>query len=151
MRVPEMYYKFLLSILNKNFKQMKHLLFLAVLMILVSSCEKYDDCILPVAGVYESHVVGVTGPFDLVISEKNGDDIRIDAPWLEDTWMVLNAHIDGCYDDDYKLEIRIPTQQFDKYRDIAGKGFYYDYTIQIDYTIYDGDDRYEYTIVGTKK
>ncbi len=129
---------------------MKKLLFLAVVLILISSCEKYEDCVLPIVGVYEAHVVGVSGPFDMVISEYRGDRIKIDAPWLENTWSVLDADTDGCYDD-FKMNITIPVQTFDEYRDIGGKGFYSDYTIQIDYTIYDGDDRYEYTIVGTKK
>ena len=129
---------------------MKKLLFLAVVLISISSCEKYDDCVLPIVGVYEAHVVGVSGPFDLVISEFRGDRIKIDAPWLENTWSLLDADTDGCYDD-FKMNITIPVQTFDDYRDIGGKGFYSDYTIQIDYTIFDGDDRYEYTIVGTKK
>ena len=136
---------------NKKLKQMKKILLLSILIITLFSCEKYDDCVLPVVGIYEAHVVGVAGPFNLVVSEDNGDNIRIDAPWLEDTWSVLEADIDGCGDEDYKLDISIPVQKFDEYRDISGRGFYSDYTIQIDYTIYDGDDRYEYTIVGTKK
>ena len=130
---------------------MKKILILAAILISISSCEKYDDCVLPIVGVYEAHIVGVSGPFDLVISESHGDKIKIDAPWLENTWSVLDANIDGCFEDDVKMDIDIPTQTFDEYRDIGGKGFYSDYTIQIDYTIYDGDDRYEYTIVGTKK
>ena len=129
---------------------MKKILFLAAVLISISSCEKYEDCVLPIVGVYEAHVVGVSGPFDMVISEYRGDRIKIDAPWLENTWSVLDADTDGCYDD-FKMNITIPVQTFDEYRDIGGKGFYSDYTIQIDYTIYDGDDRYEYTIVGTKK
>ncbi len=129
---------------------MKKILFLAIVLISISSCEKYDDCVLPIVGVYDAHIVGVSGPFDLVISEAYGDKIKIDAPWLENTWSVLNANTDGCYDD-FKMNIDIPVQTFDEYRDIDGKGFYSDYTIQIDYTIYDGNDRYEYTIVGTKK
>ena len=129
---------------------MKKILFIAAVLISISSCEKYEDCVLPIVGVYEAHVVGVSGPFDLVISEYRGDRIKIDAPWLENTWSVLDADTDGCYDD-FKMNITIPVQIFDEYRDIGGKGFYSDYTIQIDYTIYDGDDRYEYTIVGTKK
>ncbi len=130
--------------------QTKYILILATILISFSACEKYDDCVLPIVGVYEAHVVGISGPFDMVISEYHGDRIKIDAPWLEDTWLVVDADINGCADD-YKMDIRIPEQTFDEYRDIGGKGFYSDYTIQIDYTIYDGDDRYEYTIVGTKK
>ncbi|HHH52938.1 MAG TPA: hypothetical protein ENK91_04715 [Bacteroidetes bacterium] len=129
---------------------MKYLFFVVAILISFSACEKYDDCVLPIVGVYEAHVVGVSGPFDLVISEYHGDRIKIDAPWLGNTWTVLNADIDGCYDD-YKMDINIPVQILDEYRDIGGKGFYSNYTIQIDYTIYDGNDRYEYTIVGTKK
>lgn len=90
----------------------------------------------------------------MIVSIENEDNINIDAPWLNDTWDVVEADTDGCIDySDYEsdiLEIYIRNQKFDENRRISGKGFYADYSIQIDYTITD-DDNYHYTLVGTKK
>ncbi len=134
---------------------MKYLLIIAVIGFGVSSCEKYEECTIPIVGVYETHLVGVTGPFDLVISLTNNDNIQIEAPWLEDIWMVLDADTNGCVDpnDDLSdiLHITIPTQDFEGDREISGTGFYADYSLQIDYTIIDGNDKYHYKMVGTKK
>ena len=130
---------------------MKYLLFFAVFIFATTSCEKYEECTLPIVGVYESHVVGITGPFNMVVSLDRYDNIQIDAPWLDDEWYVVNADTDGCANTDYKLDINIFNQTFENNRRISGSGFYSDYTIQIDYTITDGNDKYHYTIVGTKK
>ena len=128
---------------------------LSIFVFSISSCEKYDECTIPVVGVYEAHIVGVTGSFDLLISIDHGDNIEIDAPWLEDNWYVLKADIDGCTDysdgESNALDIDIHNQEFTENRRIEGDGFYSDYSIQIDYTIIDGNDKYHYKIVGSKK
>jgi len=134
---------------------MKNLLLLVLLALGAYSCENYEECTIPIVGVYESHIVGVSGPFDMTVSIKNNDNIQIDAPWLKDIWVVLDADTDGCLDNsaesDYKLDITIHHQDFDDGRYIEGKGFYTDYSIQLDYSIIDGGDKYNYTIVGSKK
>ena len=134
---------------------MRYLLFIAVFVFGMSSCEKYQECTIPIVGVYETHIVGVSGPFNLVISLESGDDIQIDAPWLEDIWVVVDADTDGCIDPNDEesdiLHINIPTQDFEGGREIYGAGFYTDYTLQIDYTIVDGNDKYHYKMVGSKK
>jgi len=134
---------------------MKNLLLLFLLVIGLFSCADYQECTIPIVGVYESHIVGVSGPFNMTVSLKNSDNIQIDAPWLKDIWYVVDADTDGCLanseDADYKLDITIYHQDFDENRYIEGKGFYTDYSIQIDYSIIDGSDKYHYTIVGSKK
>lgn len=130
---------------------MKYLLFIAFIVFAASSCEEYEDCVLPVVGVYEAHVVGISGPFSMVVSADRYDNVKIDAPWLSDEWYVVEADIDGCNTDAYKLDIDIFNQDFPENRRISGEGFYSDYTIQLDYTITDGNDKFHYTIVGTKK
>ena len=89
------------------------------------------------------------------ISIENGNNIKIDAQWLKDTWYVVDADTDGCidYSDDESdvLDIYISNQEFSGNRSISGEGFYTYYSIQIDYTITDGDEKYHYTLIGTKK
>ena len=47
---------------------MKQLLLFPFLLTIVSGCYDIDEEILPVVGIYRAHIVGVAGPFDLVIS-----------------------------------------------------------------------------------
>jgi len=134
---------------------MRYLVLIAAFVIGISSCEKYDDCTVPVVGVYETHLVGLSGPFDLVVSLDDGDNIQIDAPWLNDIWQNIDADTNGCLantpDADTKLDITIHRQSFDGNKHISGDGFYSDYSIQLDYTITDGSNKYHYRMVGSKK
>lgn len=128
---------------------MKNLLLLFVLsLLLFTACEKYDEDIMPIVGVYEAHITGVAGPFSMNITANYGDDIKIEAPWLDDNWHIIDADVD---DKEYYLkEIDIRKQSIGDGLKIYGEGVYQDFTIQIDYTIEDGNDLYHYTLVGTK-
>jgi hypothetical protein len=53
------------------------LLFTVLASLSFSSCQEIDENILPVVGIYRAHVVGVAGPFDLIISTDRGDDVII--------------------------------------------------------------------------
>lgn len=124
--------------------------FLAVfaLLLLLTSCEKYDEDIMEIAGVYEAHIAGVAGPFSMVVSSDFGNSIKIDAPWLKDKWALIDA--DVRHKDDYTKKINIYSQKFDGKKTIYGEGVFQNFTLQIDYTIQDGNDLYHYTLVGTK-
>ena len=128
---------------------MKKLLILSVLALLVfSSCEKYDEDIMPVVGVYEAHITGVAGPFSMNITSNYGDNIIIEAPWLDGKWYLVDADID--FAGDYNKRIQIHDQPIGGGLRIYGEGAFQDFSIQIDYTIVDGNDLYHYTLVGTK-
>lgn len=120
-----------------------------------SSCEKYSDCTLPLAGLYEAQIVGVSGPFTMGVSIDYGRRINIDAQWLLDNWYMVDANTTGCADynslDYGKVTINISEQKMDDGKRISGKGFYYDFVMQIDYTITDGSDKYHYTLIASKK
>ncbi len=118
------------------------------LLLIFSSCEKYDEDVLEIAGVYEAHILGVAGPFSMVVSADFANSIRIDAPWLKDTWALIDA--DVRQKADYTKRIQIYSQKFDGNKRIYGEGVFQNYTLQIDYTIEDGNDLYHYTLVGTK-
>lgn len=128
---------------------MKKLILLFVLSVfLFTACEKYDEDIMPIVGVYEAHISGVAGPFSMNITAHYGDNIRIEAPWLDDNWYIVDADVD---DKEYYLkDIDIPNQQIGDGLRIYGEGVFQDFSIQLDYTIVDGDDLYHYTLVGSK-
>jgi hypothetical protein len=134
---------------------MKNLLILFVIIFTFSSCEKYRDCVLPVAGLYDAQIVGVTGPFTMGVSIDYGDNIEIDAQWLKDLWYVVEADTDGCadyYNENYEtLKLHIREQSIGNGKRISGDGYYYDYSMQIDYTITEGNNKYHYTLIATKK
>jgi len=117
-------------------------------LLLLSSCEKYDEDILPIVGVYEAHITGIAGPFSINVTSDYGDNVNIEAPWLDDEWRIIKADID--YKEEYTKEIEIHTQSLSNGIQIYGEGVFQDYTLQIDYTIVDGDDLYHYTLVATK-
>lgn len=124
-----------------------YLIALSMLIFMVS-CEKYQEQILPVVGVYEANVVGIAGPFSLSISVDYGDNVSIDAPWDGELWDIIDAEIRN--EDEFLKKIKIHNQSLDEGIRIWGEGFFFDYTIQLDYTIQIDNERYHYTIVGTK-
>jgi hypothetical protein len=136
---------------------MKHFYILLSLIAAISfsSCEKYSDCILPVAGLYDAQIVGLTGPFTMGVSIDYNDNIDIDAQWLKNLWYVAHADTNGCadyYNENYEtMKIHIHSQNMEDGKSISGEGFYYDYTLQIDYTITEGNNKYNYTLIGTKR
>lgn len=128
---------------------MKKLFMLVILAgLFLVSCEKYDEDILPLVGVYEAHISGIAGPFSMNITSNYGDNVRIEAPWLDDNWSIVDADIDEK--ESYTKDIDIPNQPIGSGLRIYGEGVFQDYSIQIDYTIVDGNDLYHYTLVGTK-
>ena len=130
---------------------------LAVMLMAVSftSCEKYSDCTLPLAGLYEAQIAGVSGPFTMGVSIDHGKRINIDAQWLLDTWYLADANTEGCADynsvDYGKVTINISEQKMDDGKRISGKGYYYEFVMQIDYTITEGSNKYNYTLIASKK
>ncbi len=128
----------------------KKISILSILLIglILTSCEKYQEPILPVVGVYEANVVGVGGPFSISISVDFGDNILIDAPWDGEYWNVVEAEVRDEFE--FEKRIRIFDQVLADGTRIYGEGIFFDYTIQLDYTVRYGGERYDYTIVGTK-
>jgi len=136
---------------RKIYKIMKNLLllsFLGIVMISVSSCEKYDEDILPMVGVYEAHIAGVSGPFSMNITADYGDNIKIEAPWLEDQMKLVYADVNE--EENFTKKIKIAEQTLSHGLRIYGDGVFQDYSVQIDYTIVDGYDLYHYVLIGTK-
>ncbi|WP_235297865.1 hypothetical protein [Portibacter marinus] len=121
---------------------------LIFLTLIIISCEKYDEEILPVVGVYEANVVGVSGPFSISVSSDRGNRILIDAPWDGENWAVLEARIRNEHEWDKDIVIR--EQWLADGVTLVGEGIFFDYSIQLDYIIWIDNIRHDFTIVGTK-
>ena len=127
---------------------MKQLLLFPFLLTIVSGCYDIDEEILPVVGIYRAHIVGVAGPFDLVISTAGGDDVIIEAPFDGDFWYTVRSDIEN--QDERIMDFRIGNQQIDRDINMRGKGFFVNNTIELRYTIDYGNESVNFKIVGTK-
>lgn len=122
--------------------------FLLISGFLLTSCEKYQEEILPIVGVYEANVIGLAGPFSISIAVDYGDNIQIDAPWDGENWIVVDAEVRNEFD--FQKRIKIFDQNLEDGTRIWGEGVFQDYSLQLDYTIRIDRVEYDYTIVGTK-
>lgn len=124
------------------------LLLSALLILTLSSCQDIDEDIIPVVGVYRAHVVGIIGPFDLIISTDGGDDIIIEAPFDGFDWYTVKADIDD--QTQAIMDINIRNQEINNDIKMKGSGFYNEGTIELKYSINFGSKVTNFTIVGTK-
>lgn len=123
--------------------------FIIILATLVQfSCSSIDEEILPAVGIYRAHVVGVAGPFDLIVSTDQNDNVIIEAPFDGDEYYTINADLD--IEPDGKMDIKIGNQEIDLGKHLSGSGFILNETLEIRYELEcDGRDT-KYKIVGTK-
>ncbi|HMP31801.1 MAG TPA: hypothetical protein PKD85_19520 [Saprospiraceae bacterium] len=124
----------------------KSLLFVFCLSIFAMSCELYDERVLPIVGIYQGQVVGVSPPFKFNISAKSGDRLLLDAPLDGDIWDVITLDIDNK--DNPRMRVTIPTQTLEEGVSVKGSGFYLDGTIQLNYTINVYGERRSFKLVG---
>ena len=124
------------------------LLFATLVSLVFTSCFEIDENILPVVGIYRAHIVGVAGPFDLIISTDRRDDVIIEAPFDGDYWYTLKADID----DQTKriIDIDIHSQQIDQGIMIKGDGFFVNGTLELRYTMKFGSETVNFKLVATK-
>lgn len=129
---------------------MKNTIYTLVLFssILLFACEPYDEDILPIVGTYEASIIGVTGGFDMAISTTGGDNILIDAPFDGFDYFLVDADIDDK--EEWRKEIDIDRQEISPGVFIEGRGVYFDFTIQLDYTIQDPFGVFDFTLVGSQ-
>jgi len=116
--------------------------------ILLISCDPYDEDILPIVGSYEANIIGLVGSFDMAISTTGGDNIRIDAPFDGFDYYLVDADIDN--EEEWRKEIDIDRQEIAPDVYIEGRGVYFDYSIQLDYSIEDFTGEYDFTLVASQ-
>lgn len=122
------------------------LLFLTT--ILFSSCSTIDEDVIPYVGIYRGHIVGVSGPFDVIVSTDRGDNILIEAPFDGDIWDVITADID--HPNDPIVDVQIDRQSLDSQTQIQGEGFFSGPVLELRYSInFRGDVRH-FKLVASK-
>ncbi|MFZ1751204.1 MAG: hypothetical protein WAU01_13460 [Saprospiraceae bacterium] len=124
------------------------LLFLTVGFFSLSSCTDIDENILPVIGIYRTHVVGLAGPFDLIITTDRGDNVIIEAPFDGFDWYTIRADIDNQTERTMDIDIR--NQDIARFTNLKGNGFFRDGTIELRYSINFDGKVVDYKLVGTK-
>lgn len=134
---------------------MKNIIVLLTLGLILNSCTDYNTCTQSMAGLYDAQIIGISGPFTLAVSVDNSDNIFIDANWYDDIWDVVEADTDGCADynsDNFgEVNIHIDSQNLSDNIRISGNGFYYEYTLQLDYKIIENDQIHHYTLIASKR
>jgi hypothetical protein len=134
---------------KKGTNMIRALLLSSIFALTLTSCMDIDDEILPVVGVYRAHVVGVSGPFDLVVSTDRGDDILLDSKLDGYEWYVAKADIDN--QDKSVMDIDIFDQNIAPGTFIKGEGFFRDNTIELRYSIDFGNGEIvNFKLVATK-
>lgn len=112
------------------------------------SCSSIDEEILPAVGIYRAHVVGVAGPFDLIVSTDRSDNVVIEALYDGLEYYTVNADLDVGSSD--KMDINIDDQQIAVGKNLTGTGFILNGTLEISYTMKYEGKTFKYKIVGTK-
>jgi hypothetical protein len=124
------------------------LLFAAFVITSFSSCLSIDENILPVVGIYRAHIIGVAGPFDLIISSDRRDDVILEAPFDGFDWFTVKADIDN--QTQRTMDIDINNQKIDSFTEMKGSGFFRDGTIELRYSINFDGEIVNFKLVGTK-
>ena len=127
---------------------MKNFLLFLLLVVIISSCEQYDEDVLEMTGIYEGNVVGVTGPHTMSVSYDRGDEIVIEAPFDGFIWTQVFADVDD--QEDRVKDIDIYEQQIGPGIFIWGDGSYFNGTLQLDYTIDFGFEIIDFRILATQ-
>lgn len=146
----------MISIHNQSIKivivkkeiMIRTLLLAALMSVTLTSCFDIDENILPVVGIYRAHIVGVAGPFDLIISTDRGDDVIIEAPFDGDYWYTIKADIDD--QTERIIDFDINDQQVAQGIMLKGDGFFVNGTIELRYTMRFGNEKVNFKLVGTK-
>ena len=125
---------------------MRNFILLILLAFSINSCEKYDEFVLEITGLYEGNVVGITGPHTLSISYDRGDNIVIEAPFDGFVWSYIYADVD--HQEDRLKEIDIYEQEIGPGIFIWGEGSYFDGTLQLDYSIDFGYEIIDFRIIA---
>jgi hypothetical protein len=127
--------------------EMRKVFYMAVLLVFTGwGCELYDERVLPVVGIYEGQVAGVSAPFRFNISAKAGDKLLVDAPLDGEIWNVTTIEIDNK--DEPRMRVIIHNQTLEEGVTVRGSGFYLNGTLQLNYTINGFGERRNYKLVG---
>jgi hypothetical protein len=99
-------------------------------------------------GIYTGHIVGVAGPFDIVVAADGADNISIDAPFDGQEYQVVNADMDQL--DEWVTDIDIYRQSLGPEIEISGDGFADGASLQLNYSLTINGSKHRFKMIGTK-
>jgi len=127
---------------------MKKIILFLLIGLSISSCEKYDEYVLEMTGLYEGNIVGITGPHTLSVSYDRGDEIVIEAPFDGYVWVQVYADVD--HQEERLKEIDIYEQEIGPGIFLWGEGTYFDGTLQLDYSIDFGYEIVDFRLLASQ-
>src|SRR5690606_34143091 len=126
---------------------MRTVLFSLFISLVISSCT-IDEKIIPIVGIYRAHVIGVAGPFDLVVSTHRGDNLLFEAPFDGVHYAIIEVDID--HPEKTVADIDILKQSIYSDETIRGDGFFSHNTIEIEYCIKYNGKCENYKLIASK-
>jgi hypothetical protein len=128
---------------------MKKIYFILFGIFFLFSCEKIDEDVVEITGIYQANIQGVSGPHTISVAYDRGDEIVIEAPFDGFEWIYIYADVDN--QEDFIKNIDIYQQEIGPGIFIWGEGYYNDGTIQLDYTIeFNPFEIYDFRLVGSR-
>ena len=126
---------------------MRKLLLLFFVLSGLISCERYQDELVPLVGVYEGIIVGEPGAFTMSVAVE-GNDLIIDAPFDGFSFSIINANVRN--EDEDIIDLDFCGQQIHPDVVICGDGFFNFGDIQLWYELDYGFGVEEFVLVATK-
>lgn len=114
----------------------------------ISSCS-VDEEVIPIVGIYRAHVVGVAGPFDLVVSTHRGDNLLFEAPFDGVNWAIIEVDVDNP--EKVIADLDVLKQDIYTEETINGDGFFSNNTIELEYCIRLNGSCENYKMVASKR
>lgn len=128
---------------------MKQIYFLLFGMIIFCSCERFDENVVELSGIYTANILGVSGPHSIAIAYDRGDEIIIEAPFDGYEWISIFADVDN--QTDFIKDIDLYEQEIGPGIFLWGDGFYNNGNLQLDYTIeFSPFEIYDFRLVGSQ-
>jgi hypothetical protein len=132
-----------------NPRTMKAILYILMPLMMLTSCTKPDEAILPLVGIFRAHIIGVAGPVDIAVSTDKGTRLLVDAPFNGKDWLVVSIKVSDLDKEVKKLLLH--EQTLDCCTEISGEGFYFNQSFELNYTLRQNGKKQRYKLVGTKK
>ena len=137
-----------LDINQLKINAMQKFILLLMLAIGVMSCEKYDEDVLGITGLYDANIIGWSGPHTISVAYDRGDEIIIEAPFDGFVWGEASADVDDQGDEVKRIQIY--DQEIGPGVFIYGEGSYFNGTLQLDYTLDFGVEIIDYRLLGSQ-
>lgn len=139
----------LYNLLSTNTMHMNHTLYLLCfsLVFFLPACDPLDEELVPMVGVYEGHLVGISGPFSMNIF-LDGNDLFMEAPFEGFEYSVIEVDVNNK--DQEIVDFEFCNQDIGFDLTACGDGIFSNGSLQLDYEIDNGSFVERLTLVASK-